>query len=279
MASEFVSIIINAPTGISALKKLLTLRKMTDRKLTLSFLAKKLNLKSASYLSDALNEKKPLKPDYLDELLEFTNISVTEARLLKARILYESSSTPESRRKRLGKEIKLLKQQLLVHQLSVPSVAKFHFSALVLVSFYLFDDHRASRDELVRLFGKENYHKVERSLHELLSIGAVKKEGNDYILGQERESSGLIFAQGEHHSEKEFLKNSFLDGIEQVDRYYDQADISCFYSSVSTVNREEYKKILEEFKSKMRTFLTDLNTQKPDTIISLNIQMYPVLSK
>lgn len=279
MSSEYSSLIINASSGIAALKKLLVLRKAEDRKVTLSWISRRLKIKSSSYLSEALNGKKVLKADYIDELVSLTKVGVTEGRLLKARILAESRSTKEHLKEKYQREVELLRKQLQARQMHVPDVGKFHFSALILVSFYLFAGRQAKREQLIHLFGRERYEEVDRALLELTQLEAIAKDGDTYRLLKDPAGGDMIFAAGDAPGEKEFIRHGFVEGLHELDRQYEDADHSCFFSSVTTVDLAIYRRILENFRSQMRTFIADLDTQTPDSVIRINIQMYPVLKK
>ncbi|NRA66858.1 MAG: hypothetical protein HRU19_20385 [Pseudobacteriovorax sp.] len=277
--SPYASLILNEANGISALKKLLALRKAEDSKVTLSYLTKRLEIKSPSYLSEALNGKKVLKPAYIDELICQTKVSNFEARLLKARIIAEARSTKDTLRKAKMEELEQLKKQLFFQQVSVPEVGRFHFSALVMVSFYLFPETKASREQIKSLFPRDKAIEVDRALGQLLSLGTLKKAGDTFALQKDISGTALTIAEGSRDSEKEFLQQAFIEGLDQLEQQYHQSETTVFFSSCTTVGFDVYKAKLEEFRVTMRSFLADLSQDDPDLVVRINIQMYPILKK
>ena len=276
---QYASFILNADSGISALKKLLILRKAEDSKVTLTWLSKKLHINSKSYLSEALNGKKVLKIDYLDELISNCHIQLLEAKLLKARIIAESRSLKEPQRQQAAAELKSLAKQLLATQFTLPELGNFHLAALVLVSFYLFPGHKARRRELVKLFGRSEALELDQALAQLVAVKALARQDEEYVLVEDLSMSAMAFAEGDIPREKDFLRESFKEGLNLLERKYDDKVLNCFFSSCVTVNMCIYQEKIAEFRSLMRSFITELDTENPDCVARINIQMYPVLVK
>lgn len=275
----FAGLILDAESGIVALKKLLVLRKAEDNKITLAWLSRKLQIKSKSYLSEALNGKKVLKWAHVDALIAECQLKILEAKLLKARIVSEAKSTKDKERELAKAEIAQLRKQLNATQFSIADLGDFRIAALVLVSFYLFKNHEASRTDIVKLFGKAEAFNIDRALYQLVTMKALAQKEDRYLLVENLAVSALAFAEGDTSKEKDFLRSCFQEGLKTLDDRYDDTELSCFFSSCVTVNIPVYKDKLNEFRNLMRSFITDLDTKNPDCVARINIQMYPILVK
>ena len=85
---EPASVILSS-SSLVALRSLIALRRSVDSKFSYSYISRRLGIKSRSYLSEVLSEKKKLNPKHIGPMVDLLSLPLPEAELLKGKLMLD----------------------------------------------------------------------------------------------------------------------------------------------------------------------------------------------
>lgn len=144
----------------------------------------------------------------------------------------------------------------------------------VLREMVMFDGQRLTADEMAeRFFPRVSVKEVETALHQLQELGLVFRDES----GRWNQSDPVVTTGPEVKSllVKNFHHEMIKMALAALDRYpADKRDITAVTMSARKKDVPEIKRRIAEFRHQM---LKDFgNTQNPDQVIAINIQMFPL---
>ncbi len=77
-----------------------------------------------------------------------------------------------------------------------------------------------------------------------------------------------------HHLD--FLRQAIVKASRDAAKWYEQRSAAHFESSVMSVNSITYQKLLARLKDDLAQWQTELESERADTLVRFNIQIYPV---
>ena len=264
--------------GITAVEKLIALRKLQTPYFSKSYLSKKLGLRSRGYLTDVFKKRKKLSARIAAPLVEQLGLEAKHEALLKKKLMLDTElCKTEEARASLLEEISMLMKNDSRESIAISENDNIEFLSLIYLSFFLFAHNTGQRKDVVKLFGRDKGIVVDRSLHILVQKGVLIKEGSFYRPDENHTPSFLNLNCSTNHLIK-YLKSSILEGSEKVNQLKTIPGEVIFNSSVLTVRKKKYLELVAELKNDLNTMHAKLDDSQPDTLVRFNVQIYPLVS-
>lgn len=272
---EVAQILLSSCTSSEAIRRLVELRRSRVRTFSLAVLSRRSSI-SKSYLSEVISAKKNLNIKYVAKLAQSLQLGFLETECLKA--LVEVDRRPEgveaaTAEARVAKARRVLR--LLSKEEDLPE--KFDLLAFDLyASFGMFGQHPTA-DQLCHLFSDRPRSDVLRCLESLVERQAIHQRPDGTYAYTE---NGLVVVTGK--SIRNFVpvwRQAALDAIEQMPFWADRREESCFTSYVISVKMEDYRRSLEELKSRLIQFASAVDSTEADSLVRVNVQVFPIRQK
>jgi hypothetical protein len=155
-------------------------------------------------------------------------------------------------------------------------VADLFFALQLFCAFGLFANKPTTAD-LVRYFaGTEAPAAVDAALAALVGLGLVRRIDERWGLLSEQ----IVFSEDEKgFSHLDLLKRGLAHAAAHVEEWFPRKTSSHFESSIISVRRERFQKLLPEMKSRLLLARSDLEAGDADMLISFNVQIYPLVQR
>jgi hypothetical protein len=268
--------VILSSSSLVALRSLIALRRSVDSKFSYSYISKRIGIKSRSYLSEVLSEKKKLNPKHVVPIVDLLALPLPEAELLKGRLMLDVGDLSESEVARIRLEIRDAEKKLTSGTLELSGIRNIHFVMLLAVCLHLFKDGKATRRQIFDLFNRDKYLEVERGLHDLVKNGLLVKDGDIYSYSPDYTNMLHVYMATNKENQIEYLKASLHEALDHVEGFQPQSQEAVFYSGLITAEKAKYLQDLDYVKQSLRSVQSRIESSSADTIIRFNVQIYPV---
>ncbi|SMF29235.1 TIGR02147 family protein [Pseudobacteriovorax antillogorgiicola] len=266
-------------SGIESLEKIIALRKTEKPSFSKNYISKRIGLKSRGYLTDVFKGRKKLSARYVGPIIETLSLDTTEATLLEKKILLETEfAKSEKVRDQLDREIKILTKTLKYHEINMDDMRDIFTFSLVYLSLFLFPEHQASERELMAILKDVPAQRIQSALRCLHQRELVTKADGIYKINHKKDFSFLFTNFSQQHEIKH-LQSAIDESRSKVPDIAKKRDEVLFLSSLLTVKKQSYMEAIDKLKDTFRTVHSELEDDEPDTLVRLNLQMYPVISK
>lgn len=273
MDQVIAKIALDAESGREAIQHIYSYKKTLNSKYSLNYIGQRIGLKSRGTLSEMIQGKRKFSMKYVLPVLVALDVSPHVSQFIET-IFELENATQEKIRKEL--EIKIQSFKVYFNDRFTSLNAEHGFSLLasdILCAFGLFNNKPTERD-LIDFFGKSRVMSIVEAIHSLVKNGLIEKE-NDYYIATENFSK-FVTAENQESYSKSYLKDSINDAMSQLGYWNNKVDVSCFGSTVMTVKLEDYKKVLDQIRNDMFKYFSALETKEGDTVVRLNMQVYPI---
>lgn len=259
-------------------------------RMTVSAVCRKAGISSTGYFSDVLKGKRKIHPKHVSGIQKALDLSPSLATLFA--LLVEREQIKKQDDRRLAEiERNLESQRKLVHLSadmdSAPLAADLHFHMLVYSSFALFGG-RPSLQQLLELFGAGQHRRLQDSLARLSEMQLIELvDGSASEPNTEPTTDcsyrhiehAVLFGHGQNRfSHVQFLTDSVYAAARSVRHRYPLSEESLFASSIITVSRSRFRRVMADVRRKVLEIQADLDDEgrgDPDALIRFNIQIYP----
>ena len=153
----------------------------------------------------------------------------------------------------------------------------FTFS-LVYLSFFLFPEQKVLKRKLFSLLDNIPSQDIEAALRLLEKKELILHTDGHFVINSERDFS-FLSVDFDRDAEIRNIQNTLLEAQEKSKLMHSKRDEVVFHSSLLTVRKEDFLKLLPKIKTDLRTMHAELENENPDTLIRFNIQVYPTLTK
>ncbi|SMF82795.1 TIGR02147 family protein [Pseudobacteriovorax antillogorgiicola] len=270
--------LIRHKPGIDALFSILREYRRRSQKYSYANLSRHLGLKSRSYISECLSGKKKLNQKHVKPLIELLGLPPSETEMLVKKTLLDIADLNPNDRHRLSRDISSIEKSFSQSEIDFSALRNPRLSVLLSVSLYLFDDNRATLRQLVKLFGRDQYHEIELAIADLLRLGLWQSEGDYY---KYPEAGAMPFRSNEYSRESEvsYLKETIEEAKQALQKTYrTQPESSIFQSHVLTVNRKQYQQLIDDMKQSISRMQSNIEVSgnETDSLVRFNVQVYPI---
>ncbi|SMF27494.1 TIGR02147 family protein [Pseudobacteriovorax antillogorgiicola] len=264
------SILRQASCSGQAIKGLYLYKKTQSDKFSIGYISKATGA-SKGYISDVMSGRRFLNPRYWDAFSEVFGLDISCRTVLHLLISFDVESD-EAERKKLCKELQAARKTIDTAHMKMPSRAKGVFFAFeVFCAFGLFGG-RPSRSDLRSYFGSARSIELDYALQLLKEMGVIVMEGGVYHITE----TTITFGSSEDGvSYYDFIKDSLTKAMKAADRWAKEGQDSIFESTLISVRKADYLKLLPKIQSDLHRLQADLETSEADELIRFNIQIYP----
>ncbi len=269
------SILLNH-NGLDALEKLIALKKLENSKFSKNYIAKKIGLRSRSYLTDIFKGRKKLAAKYINPVISTLNLAVNESLFLEKKLLLETEfAKPKNVYCQIEGELKILEKNLKYQTMDMDNGSDIFTLSLVYLSFFLFEDRTVSFRELLRTFDEIPAATIEGTLHELIKKELIQADNDKYRINPENDFS-FLKANYDIVQEIKFLKQTIIDSERNLFLLKESRDEVVFHSSLLTVKKSDYESKLKKIREDLRKMHCEIEDENPDTMVRFNVQVFPV---
>lgn len=262
--------------GVSALEKLIVMKKLESPYFSKNYLTRKLGLSSRGYLTDVFKGRKKLSARYVRPIVDLLGLTDAETSYLEKKLLLSTEFVKTDLQKnQLEHELNVLERKFRTRAIPVDDHSDAYALSLVYLSFFLFTDKQASRRELYQSLKIVSAAGIDMALRELLLKGLLIEKDHRISVNPERDIS-FLNAQYSSNREVQFLKRTVGESFDKVDMVRTHREEVLFQSTVLTVKRKRYLEFLGRIKHEFRTMIADLDDEDPDSMVRFNIQLYPI---
>lgn len=271
--------IILTNSGLIALRTLLAVRRALDPKYSYSYISTRLGIKARSYLPEVFKEKKPLNPKHIVPLVDFLELPIAEAEILRAKLLLEFGQLSAAEREQIRLSLRDSEKKMASGDVELSQVRDINLALIIAASLHLFVDGKANRRQILELFGRERYLEVERGLSDLIQSGLFAKDGD--ILAYSPEFSNILhlYTSTSKKASSDYLRASLREAHDKVSVFEDRSQEMVFYSGIITTEMAKYLEALEQVKHALRNMQSRIECHPADTLVRFNVQLYPIVHK
>ncbi|HYX34587.1 MAG TPA: hypothetical protein VE954_15920 [Oligoflexus sp.] len=268
--------VILSSTSLVALRSLIALRRSVDSKFSYSYISKRIGIKSRSYLSEVFNEKKKLNPKHVVPIVELLALPLTEAELLKGKLMLDVADLNEAEAARIRSEVRDSEKKLTSGTLELSGVRDINLVMLIGACLHLFKDGKAIKNQIFDLFKRDRHLEVEQGLYDLIKNGLLVKEGDQYSYSPDYTNILHVYLATNKKNEIDYLKSSIREALDHVSDFQNNPQETVFYSGIITAEKARYLQDLDYVKQNLRSAQSRIESNSGDTIIRFNVQIYPV---
>lgn len=272
---EPASVILSS-SSLVALRSLIALRRSVDSKFSYSYISRRLGIKSRSYLSEVLSEKKKLNPKHIVPMVDLLSLPLPEAELLKGKLMLDVGDLSEAEATRLKSEVRDAEKKLTSGTLQLSDVRDINLVMLLAVCLHLFKDGKATKRQIFDLFKRDRHLEIEKGLHDLIKNGLLMKEGELYSYSPDYSHILHVYLATNKKNELDYLKGSIREALDHVGEFQNNAQETVFYSGLITAEKAKYLQELQHVKQNLRSAQSRIESSSGDTVIRFNVQIYPV---
>jgi uncharacterized protein (TIGR02147 family) len=278
MNSENLTLILlKAQSSKEALQQAFAWRKALDSRFSLAYIARRLGLKSRGTLSLMLRGERPIPGRIRRPLLEVLLRDESLVDYVEL-LLKRDEAEAEPLRQEIEGKLKALHFFLRDRFTSVHLQHGMNLLASdILCAFDLFAGCPTER-QLIDFFGKSRFNEVQTAIGSLLANGLIEKT-DGRLQRTERTQRFLTIQGSEADSMLNYLKDSIHDAWLNVAKWQADSSMSCFGSTTMSVNRETYQEVIKRLKKDIFRYFSELETDRGDTLIRFNMQIFPLQDK
>lgn len=244
--------------------------KKDNPKYSMGYIFKAAGLSSKGYLSDILSGRRRLKTQHVRGMAKAMSLPKKVENWLHILVECEQEKDPRKRESLLRKRESVRKQLGIHHKLykskSPVSLLIDVFSGLSLT------EGKASSESLLQFFPGYTEREITNALEDLQAEGMLSKSGDTYV---SLKSHLMLSDRTYPEQHLEFLEQSIEKAKNNVRPWLRHNQESFFESSLVSVNKEQYKKLLPELKNLFERFQCEVETNDANELIRFNIQIYP----
>jgi uncharacterized protein (TIGR02147 family) len=268
----------NASNSTEALRSIYLALKKHRKSCSLALLCKKSGISSTGYLSDVFSGRRIVNRRYAVGIAKALGLSVNGSLCLRLLIEIDHERNIDKRniiqaqlviaQKALNVEYRPLNSDIDILNL---------FEALDVFCAFGLLQAPVTQQQIYRVFSQlRSKASIDTSLELLSKLGLIitsesaLKCVEDHVIFQQL--AGVM-------APVQFIKLALSHAAERVGEWFPNPDQALFTSTVLSVKREEYERIIKEFKAFSLSTQSSLESKEGDTLIRFNIQVYPMILK
>lgn len=264
-------VLMSAQDSSSAIRELFRALKAENPRASLQQICNRAGIPSKGNLADVMSGTRVLKLEYAQGLAEALGLNRLQAQYLLNLVRRDRAGT-EGERKQAQSRLDQLSKSMLVEQRALPEGG--YSPRLLMKSFCAIGLFEAppTLDQVAGKLEDESKNSVKLALDCLLATGIVEiRDGKIQYRSKQISFGGasnlpmqiLHIRESLHHAEK------------VLEKWYPRRAESFFLSTQITVKDTEFRRILAEFRDACERTQSELESEKPDRLISFNVQVYP----
>jgi hypothetical protein len=271
--------VIHSSPSLVALRSLIALRRSVDSKFSYSYIAKRIGIKSRSYLSEVFSEKKKLNPKHVVPIVDLLALPLAEAELLKGKLMLDVADLSETEAAGLRLQVRDAEKKLTSGTVELSDVRDISLVMLLAACLHLFKDGKASKREIFSLFKRDRHLEVEKGLHDLIRNGFLVKDADEYTYSPDYANMLHVYMSTNAKNQLDYLKASIREALDHVDDSQTHAQETVFYSGLITAEKIKYLQDMGYIKQSLRSIQSRIESSQADTVIRFNVQIYPVATQ
>jgi hypothetical protein len=273
------AVIIRSNGSLAALRAIIAIRRSENSKFTLSFLSKRLGIKSRSYLTEVVKGSKNLNPKHIVPLVGLLDLPLPETELLQGKLLLDFGDLAAAEIERLKLTVRDVEKKLTSTIVEIAGVRDIHLVMMLVASFHLFHEGCATRRQILDLFKRDKHFEIERAISDLLQNGLLIREGETYRFSPEYSDRIHLYMSTSPQNEVSYLQASLKEANEYVAQYSKADKQSIFYSGIITADLAKYRDAMDHVKQNLRSIQSRIESEDADTLVRFSVQLYPVVTK
>lgn len=267
------SILLKSKSSADMIRKIFEHARKENPKTSLAKIAQLSGIASRGYLSEVCSGKKVLHSRYVNKLAQALNLSTLQTKFLLTQVLKERGGIKVNEG-HLDAELAKLKKALQVSSNELPDDFAENLKVLeIFCAFGLFGN-RPSHEDLISYFGHRHRVKIEDAIEKLQMAGFIREvglhlelaEGTDYFFNQPGSTRKYV----------RILKCALKDSQTKLPIWFERREEALFDSTVISTTTDIYNEALNKFRSYLSEAKADMESQKADILVRLNVQIYPL---
>lgn len=251
------------------LRRLYSFQKRRQNSFSLTILGKKLGIASKGHISDMIRGRRSISRKHWSTLGQIFQLSETQTHYFLC-LLEKDHSKSEQQKSFFQKQLDSLESLFANHgePRDLPErTDPTRFVVELIESFPMFDNRPSLRD-LIDYFGRFRLAEIESSLSYLIHAGKIRQEEGSYVLIAEVDKNELI-------DPSSYKQASILEAAELLEQ---KAEIPAglFETEVLCIPRDLYVQMQKDFKEKIATYKLKQNHDRNNTLVKINIQLFPL---
>ncbi|MCA2959028.1 MAG: hypothetical protein IOD12_02165 [Silvanigrellales bacterium] len=272
---EMAHVLSKAPNAGVALSGIFAVAKARRKSLSLASFAARAAL-SKSYVSEVMSGKKRLNPRYVATLAQALKLGLLETACFDA-LAKRDSNKNELTREEYEENLRKARRILMLLSLADSPPANdalLVFDIYASLSLFRSPPTYAS---VAALFSEKEPQRVYRALDVLVQSESLLKSADGVLRYSEK---GMVHNAIRNSDEfVSFWQASLDDAKASVATQAERKEVSCFLSYSVSVDRKRYVLALEMLKNTIFEFATGIEAQEGDTLVRINLQVYPTLEQ
>ncbi|MES2802501.1 MAG: TIGR02147 family protein [Bdellovibrionota bacterium] len=264
-------ILLGAKNSSEATRNLYLHYKSIHRNYSLSYICQKAGIPSKGYLSDVMRGTRILNMKYMEGLIKVFKLSHSAGSFYQTLVRMDHEKDPDEI-KRLLEKRKRAEKAMKVSEGAVPAPLTSLFFNLELFCRMGLFNNKATRSDLLKVYGKAKSFEVEKAIENLKSSHLIAEDGGVLTLINEQ----FKFETSNNNSHIEFLQECLKRVAASIGEWYLKPDLAYVESSIISVEEAKYRKLLPQIRSLCSEIQSDLESGKADKLILFNVQVMPL---
>lgn len=266
--------LLAAPTSAAALRIAYEFKKARFRGFSLTALGQRVGSNSKGYMADVLSGRRIISKQREEPLLEALELEGPVRSYIKQlaardrRRIKGEEEVDES----LAAGLALARAHIAAESGDqVPSSFK---AFEVFCTSFLFKEGMKESD-LLAYFGANEAGDLIAALDYLVKHKLFKLENEVY----RAQTPHFIVGKAKPEDLENFITLALRDSLRRLPHWLGHNDVAHFESTVISVNKGDYIKILPRIREQLLAIQTTIDSEMPDEIVRFNIQIYPMGKK
>ncbi len=264
-------ILVNAKNSSQATRNLYLYYKSIHRTYSMSYICKKAGIPSKGYLSDVMRGTRILNMKYMEGLVKAFKLSRATASVYQILVQIDHEKDSNEIIRLLEKRKRIAKAMKVVGGTVPAPLTSLFFNLELFCRIGLFEN-KATRFDLLKIYGKSRSSEVELAIENLKSSNMIIEDCGYLTLANDQ----FKFETSSNNSHIEFLHECLRRVTASIADWYLKPDLAYIESSIVSVDEAKYRKVLPQIRNLFSELQSDLESGKADKLILFNIQVIPL---
>ncbi|NRA68246.1 MAG: hypothetical protein HRU19_27425 [Pseudobacteriovorax sp.] len=273
---KVADILVTSESSGECLRRLYESLAAEKPQFSMNSVSDKIGIKSRGYLSWVFSGKRVLHPKYFLSTANFFQLTGLRARILEL-LIFIDRTRKDSERERYDSELADLRKALGHRRSVLPPRVKNICFALEVLGVIGLHQEPPTREQLLKSFQRDERIGLDDAIHSLLHFGMLEKSPTGQL--QMSENTQVLIGQNGGVTHIEFLETSLADTLETLEHWYHRPEEAVVETHLIGVKQSELKTIAAKIRDQVNVFCDELEDQKPDTLVRLNLSIHPVRSR
>lgn len=269
------TILVESQSSSEAIARLYRLTKARNNRFSYSIVCRLSGITSHGFLSEIIHGRRVLPEKYADGMCRAFGLVDDHAEILKTLIQRDNLNEGDMR-KEYEKRLATLRKLSHFLRKDIPSDGIQAFMMTTVLSAFGMFSLRATAEEIMACFPKEDRALVEATFQKLVDDAYLNKEGEHYVLTQKD-----MFLSGDQMkaARSQYTQQVMEEATRQAIKATSDDDIEAFESFVISVKASDCQKRIAEIRKQFRELAASLGVEDGDMVVRFNMQLYPLLEK